>query len=217
MTVHISAYQIEIYDQDRPQRQVLCLLGESPPTPSSTAGDWNVVALPKRSAVTVWQGRSNLMLMDLPIVLGGSTSRDPEPVTDQLTRLLEMWRPSDDTEQPAIVRIGCRGDAVPYRTLPWVINDIQWADAQGDQESWRVMQKLTLQLMEYRPDERLQTINVKAQKWSKHRTYVVKRGDTLTSIARRFKLKDWRELADAQHPKIRDPRNIRVGEKLTIP
>jgi len=54
-------------------------------------------------------------------------------------------------------------------------------------------------------------------KTEKTKTYVVKKGDTLSDIAEKFygKQKKWRLIAKA-NPKV-DPNNLRVGEKLTIP
>lgn len=51
------------------------------------------------------------------------------------------------------------------------------------------------------------------------RTYRVKRGDTLGSIAQRFygsRLK-WRIIADAQHPKLRRASDLKVGAVLRLP
>jgi hypothetical protein len=50
-------------------------------------------------------------------------------------------------------------------------------------------------------------------------TYVVKEGDTLASISRRFykTSKRWKEILDANKKKIDDPENLKAGESLTIP
>lgn len=49
--------------------------------------------------------------------------------------------------------------------------------------------------------------------------YVVKEGDTLASISRRFykTSKRWKEILDANKKKIDDPENLKAGESLTIP
>jgi tetratricopeptide (TPR) repeat protein len=59
-----------------------------------------------------------------------------------------------------------------------------------------------------------------AEKKSKHsRTYVVKSGDTLASISRKFYKTStrWKKIRDANADKINDPQNLKVGETLTIP
>lgn len=50
-------------------------------------------------------------------------------------------------------------------------------------------------------------------------TYVVKDGDTLASISRKFykTSKRWREIRDANEKKIDDPDNLKAGLTLTIP
>jgi LysM repeat protein len=54
---------------------------------------------------------------------------------------------------------------------------------------------------------------------TKKTTYVVKEGDTLASISRKFykTSKRWREIRDANEKKIDDPENLRAGLTLTIP
>ncbi len=50
-------------------------------------------------------------------------------------------------------------------------------------------------------------------------TYVVKRGDTLASISRRFykSSSHWQKIRRSNGEKIDDPQNLKVGEVLTIP
>jgi LysM repeat protein len=51
------------------------------------------------------------------------------------------------------------------------------------------------------------------------RSYVVKRGDTLFSISRKFYKSPahWKEIRDANQGKIDDPGKLKPGERLTIP
>ncbi len=50
-------------------------------------------------------------------------------------------------------------------------------------------------------------------------SYVVKSGDTLASISRKFYKTSgrWKKIRDANSDKIDDPQNLKVGETLTIP
>jgi len=54
---------------------------------------------------------------------------------------------------------------------------------------------------------------------TKKTAYVVKEGDTLASISRKFykTSKRWREIRDANEKKIDDPDNLKAGLTLTIP
>ena len=51
------------------------------------------------------------------------------------------------------------------------------------------------------------------------RTYVVRSGDTLFSISRKFykSPKRWKEILEANRKSIRDPKKLTVGETLVIP
>jgi nucleoid-associated protein YgaU len=51
------------------------------------------------------------------------------------------------------------------------------------------------------------------------RTYVVKKGDTLAGISKRFYGKEsrWRSIYNANRNRIKDPNKLQIGTKLTIP
>ncbi|MGI8965707.1 MAG: LysM peptidoglycan-binding domain-containing protein, partial [Limisphaerales bacterium] len=51
------------------------------------------------------------------------------------------------------------------------------------------------------------------------RSYVVRRGDTLASISRKFYKSSgrWKQILDANSNVVDDPGNLKVGQKLTIP
>lgn len=232
-------YQVTIYEREETSRRVTAWLADSPPTPSAGGGGYQIVNLPMRSSVTVWQGRTGLLLMDMAIFLwdeqpsppsystrglghqglGVSLYAEPISAMAAVRQLLRMWRPADDTEAPPVIRTSAKADVVPFVTTPWVLNDFQWGQVIGDEKGNRVLQGITLQLMEYRADEELKIDRLRTPKTNKRtRVYVVKQGDSLTAIAARYHLRNgWRQLANAQSPVINDPRNIRVGQKLIIP
>ena len=58
-----------------------------------------------------------------------------------------------------------------------------------------------------------------AVKPGESRTYVVQRGDTLFSIARRFYKSSarWKEIRDANKDKIDKPGKLKPGQRLIIP
>lgn len=51
------------------------------------------------------------------------------------------------------------------------------------------------------------------------RTYVVRKGDTLQEISKKFygTTKSWRKIADANKSKVKDPNKLQIGTKLVIP
>lgn len=240
-------FRVRFWQRDDPAQAITAWLGDTPPTPSAGGGGYNVIALPMRSAVSVWQGRANLLVLDIPIMLWGD---DPEPAILQLPpgrkgqtgavmtsgpqargdtfpattkqqadALIRMWRPDDDTQAPPVVKVAAKNSLIPYQQLSFWVSDFTWGAAIANDGAVRIMQQLTIQLTEYRDDEELQTAKAKRPGRSKRqRTYRVKAGDTLAAIAQRYHLKNgWRQLAAAQNPPINDPRSLRVGQTLTIP
>jgi LysM repeat protein len=65
------------------------------------------------------------------------------------------------------------------------------------------------------PDKPKKAIAVKTG----NKTYVVKSGDTLASISRRFYKTSarWKQILNANKDKIDNPENLKVGQTLTIP
>lgn len=242
-------YKVTFYERSQPLNRITAWLGDTPPTPSAGGGGYVAIALPMRSAVSQWQGRANLLVQDIPIMLwqdapevempivpgrgnagfvmapsGGiyDYSNPPSRPTStkaQAERLIKMWRPDDDTEPPPVIRVSAPNNLVLYQTLPYWISDFTWGAAIGDESGTRIMQQLVIQVTEYRADEELQTTKAKTPAKSKpQKTYVVRSGDTLTSIAKRYSLRNgWRQLGAAQNPPITDPRQLRVGQRLIIP
>jgi LysM repeat protein len=213
-----DVYWVTIYERDDPTRSITALLGDTTPTPSNGGGGWQQVTLPKRSAVTVWQARDQLLQLDVPIVLG--TMIGGRPLNVDKNDLIHMWRPADATDEPPVVRLKQRGSAVPFTRLSWVVTDLQWGDAQADNRAQRLLQKLTVVLTEFRADEEIQTVKhaVKKKAKKKAKKHKAKKGETLRKIAAKYQVDGgWQELGQAQVPVLRDPNQVLVGQELLIP
>lgn len=214
-------YDVTFYERKYPARSITATLGDTPPTPTAGGGGWTQVILPKRSAVMVWKGRDQLMVLTIPIVIG-SIVDETGPVFPERNALAAMWRPDEATEEPPVIKVKALGDAVPFQHLQYVITDLTWGsstagDVVGDQNARRTMQKMVVTVTEYEADERLEAVKKKHQQ-TVHGggfEYRVKKGDTLRSIAKRFGLV-WQDIADVQTPVITDPRKIKVGQRLLI-
>lgn len=219
-------YWVTISERRNPGRKIEARLGlgsgsSGAPTPSAGGGGWQTVVLPKRSAVSVWQGRDQLLLMTVPIILGDGPG-GPNFAAASLATVLRMWRPDDPTDEPPVIKLNSPGNAVPFQQIPWVLSDFAWnnssGDVQGDELANRTLTGVTLSLLEYRADEKLQVAKIKAKKKHKSRgKHRVKKGETLTKIAANYGVLDWRSIGDIQVPPIQDPRQIVVGQQLEIP
>jgi hypothetical protein len=217
---------VMIYERDNPSKIAYAWLGETPPTPTLTGGgqDWQEIAMPFRRSILVWRGASLLTLV-LPIVMEGPSGNDEDGaflVTQWITALAEMWRsPGDGSTRPPVVRITSGSHAIPYFDLDYVVQDPGWGDAIATGNTLtRYQQKFNLTLTEYREDTRLQAYSIAGVKKGAvvhARTYVVKHGDTLSSIAKKLKVSGgWQALARNQKPPISDPRRIKVGQRLSL-
>jgi hypothetical protein len=222
-------YSVLFYQRNVPANRFVAMLGDTPPLPTGGGGGYQLVTLPKRAAVTVWQARDQLYTMPILIVLGGMPHPPPgcSTVAEAKEALETMWRPTNDAAPPPPIRIQSPGSIVPYQSLPWVVQDVQWSDGAADRKADPQVQKVTITLLEYRPDERLKATKVtpRLPRWGGRwkpgafgsaTTVTVKHGDTLATIAATLGV-TWRDLGDAQKPPIHDPRKVTVGQVLRIP
>jgi nucleoid-associated protein YgaU len=163
--------------------------------------------------------------MDLPILLDGYINN--ASVEARCTALERMARPPQILDEPPIVTID---GSVPHSDLTWVINAISWDDTFYSTTGQRIRQYATISLLRYVADDRVQQGTAASRARSKAAVvgsksgtsgiptpWVVKQGDTLQYIAL-MRLKDykrWTEIAKLN--KIRDPKTIKVGDRLRIP
>lgn len=211
-----APFIVGIRQRDPPNHGIVAKLGPSIPTPSEGGGGWEEVTLPKRAAVLVWKGRG-LLKLALSVLFDNFDTG--APVGPEYATLLAFWRPDKATTPPSILRLSASGDTIPYAGLDYVLSGLEWAEgAEANAAGERSQQILNLTFTEYRPDERLQTVE-QAKKKGHTTTYEVKRdGELLGKIAERFHVKGGaKALGAAQHPPIKDPRHLKHGQKLIVP
>jgi hypothetical protein len=208
-----------------PTLSVTAWLGVDLPTVTGGYGGWQMVARPRRQALTAWMGHEPFS-MDLPLLLDGFVNNFS--VEARCSALERMARPPKEGDEPPLVKVI---GPVPHADLTWVINSIRWGDALRSSTGPRVRQFVTLSLVKYIADDRVQLTSAAARARAKAvpsstaggkpvnptAPYVVKAGDTLSSIAASIlgDYNKWRDIAKLND--IRDPKSIRVGQKLRMP
>jgi hypothetical protein len=209
-------YSVTIRQRDPPQHSVTAALHDKVPTPSEGGGGWEEVPLPKRGAVLIWRGRG-LMKQSFSVIFDRFATGQ-SVIDDTYQTLLRFWRPEGAaktvdyaTVEPSILKLFSPGDAVPYKNLSWIISNLEWGEAQGDEEAQRTQQVLTLTFTEYRADERLRTAASKRTK-----PYTVKPGDTLAKIAGKHHISA-KALGELQKPPIKDNRQLQHRKKIVVP
>lgn len=213
-----------------PPLRVTGLRGHTAPVPTGGFGGWNQTPRPRRKALTQWSGGEPYQIQFSMLFDGniGDVS-----VEAQCLALERMARPPAEHQEPPLVRIT---GAVPRPNIVYVINDLQWdTDPIWHISGFRVRQEVTVVCMEYVADDRL-TATPAAERArrkaaaaaasaakkgggaaTKGKTYIVKQGDTLMSIAAHElgKASRWTEIAKLND--IRDPRSIKPKQRLRLP
>lgn len=210
-------YQLTIAQADPPHHAVVVDLHDHVPTPTEGGGGWEEVQLPRRPAVLIWKGRG-LMKMGLSVIFDGFIS-DTNVNDGPLRTLLHFWRPeggkNSDTEEPSVLTLASKGSVVPYTNLRWIIDDLEWGEAQGNAAGERTAQILMLTFKEFRADVRLKPGGRPAVH-PRTKPHKVKPHETLGSIARKYGISQ-KALGAMQKPPIRDSRNVKVGQMLIVP
>lgn len=204
---------------DDPPSRVRARLGEDRPEISAGYGGWEEIERPKRSTVTSWKGQP-ARRMSLSLLL--DNFRVGTSIEDDIRALERMGLPRPGPSAPPVVNIEAVGGVVPWKRRDWVIDGIEWGDAIMNRNGNRVRQAAVVTFIEFVSDELIrkspaQKRRDKKGKKGRSKRYVVKRGDHLRSIAAKQlgSAKKWKAIADLNN--IRDPRKLKVGQKLRLP
>lgn len=213
---------------DDPPGNVTALLGMERPDVSAGYGGWEEVERPRRSTVTSWKGQPARRL-SLSILLDNLV--EGRSIEGDIRRLERMALPRPDGPPPTVT-LAAVGGVIPWKSATWVIDGIAWGDALMNSHGNRVRQAATITFLQYVSDELLQASPAKKRRKQKRdrdgavhgvrvsakkKRYVVKRGQTLRSIAAKElgNSKYWTVIADLNN--LRDPRSIKVGQTLRLP
>lgn len=207
----------------RPSISVTAWLGADPPTVSGGYGGWDIVARPRRQALTHWKGHDPFQ-MELPILLDGFVNNSS--VEARCTALERMARPPRVLDEPPLVKVIGQ---VPHTDLVWVIQTIRWGDVVRSTTGQRIRQACIVSLLRYIEHDRVQLAGAAARARQLATTasnsptsgisapHTVKKGETLASIAA-AKLGDYKRAGEiAALNGIRDPKSIKVNQKLRLP
>jgi hypothetical protein len=200
-----------------PGRSVDMILDVNPPVLSGGGGGWQVTDRWGRVGFTSWQGCPPSMLTFVG-VFDAKFSGDPD-VEDSCTELQAMYAPRGDFSAPR--HVTCVGGPHGTGPMTWVISDLVWQpEALRTADGARRIQAVEVTLLEFvDPDSVIRPTKVAASAAVRKRLYVVKAGDTLTSIAKN-RLGDARLADDIRRenlPALADPRSLKKGMTILLP
>jgi hypothetical protein len=227
MTQNISTFRsihaVHVTPINPKGRGVVAYLGDGVSVPSQDYG-WQVTQRPRREGFTEWTG-TGPMVLSVPLVFDGFANN--HSVMADCYRLEEIAAtPVGVRKEPAVVRIS---GAVWHNKRDWIISNIEWGDQiRRPSDGHLVRAFFTLTLTEYveadvvikggkSPAKTARSTHHGTTTKKSVKTYTVKAGDTLTSIAA-HQLHDyrrWKEIATLN--KLRNPNSLRVGQKLKMP
>lgn len=207
-------------------------LDATPPAVTGGYGGWEMVARPRRAALTQWKGREPFTAT-IAFVLGSLVGDDPPSQEVSISRLERLALPNPNPGgEPPVVR--ARG-TMPHSDLEWVIQIIEWGDSDRNRRGERIVQHGVVTLWRYTADDRIQLMPAAAEirrktaeseralaakkggKTASKKLYYAKSGDTLSSIAadQLGSHKRWKEIGDLNN--IRDDKSVVEGQEIRLP
>lgn len=197
-------------------RPINFLLDDDAPVMSQPGGGgWITTDRWGRKAITSWQGVQPYQLeMSGLFVARYQGVEDVEAFCDEL----EFWyAPRGDFNAPRHVHVV---GASPGTGKEWVITNLEWKPSLRTADGKRRIAPFDLTLMEFvDPDSVIRPTARAADASNRKRLYVVKPGDTLTSIAKN-KLGDARLADDIRRnnlPALRDARSLKPKMTILLP
>jgi hypothetical protein len=191
---------------------VKMLRGDGIPKATDGLGGWSVVARPRRTAFTQWDGR-NPFAMDVPVMFD---HLDKSSVESDVALLFQMAMGAAFDPPPTIHIDG----GLPIKGATWVINGIDWGDdclydisAKG--KPFRYRQDAVVHLLQYNPQDLVKILTTKALP----NIYTVhSKGETMRTIAKAMygDARRWTDIKKA-NPKQRDPNHLKIKTVLRIP
>jgi LysM repeat protein len=235
--VAVGEFYIQSFD---PSHYFTAELGDAAPLPDSDSyGGWGVTAIPKRMGLTEWAGR-NPMGVALDFIIDRLNSGEDGAgiyVAGQRDELEKIAGTGSREDEPPACIVNTGGvmpnDYVHASHVRWIIESIDWDKALtvNSAASGRPVRiGGTIHLRQYNHDDLLDAYkgpasknkdkNKKGKNKSKTttaKTYRVKAGDTLHSIAARTlgSSTKWKEIADLNN--IRNSRSLKINQVLKLP
>jgi hypothetical protein len=147
-----------------------------------------------------------------PLTPGGSRPKDVRDLTNKFVALTRIKRDNNKRPPVCVVSWGKDSTANPDFPFSGVVTSLVQEFTLFEMDGTPVRAKLTVSFLEYKPWEEGQR-----ESDPEFTTHVVKRGDTLSSIAATMYSDPalWRVIADTNN--LDDPRHLEIGRALNIP
>lgn len=214
-----------------PDVSVRCLHGEGRAVLSGGVGGTVTLDVPHDTQAVHWETHPPYQL-SVPLVLDGWATQTS--VADDLHNIYKMARVEPGGRRPPSVYV--TEGAVPRKDLAWLVEDVVLGEALvRESDGVLLRQHVRLELVQDRRvtvgQSRAQSAAERARNRAQARTlqqqstalrqargkpYTVRAGDTLPRIAAAKHVEGgWRAIARLNG--IRDPRSIKVGQRIRIP
>lgn len=197
------------------------LMGDGPATPTGGIGGWQQKERPDAKSLTEWLGQDTFT-QDIPIMINGFA--DGNSVQGQANDIIKLGRNTEDDEVPPVFRVF---GAIWMPWLPYVLEGVDWdGEVIRDTDTSLMRQELTLHVAEFEDPDKVRLKRIRhAFGVGKGggvnfpgNVYIVRKDDTLASIAAKVygDRSRWKVLAKKNH--IRDPqKKLEVGSEIKLP
>jgi LysM repeat protein len=208
--------QATIRTADR-SRTLTAWLGPNEATLSDGVGGWSEVSRPRKPGAVEWLGTAPLkatLELLLDAFAGGGT------IINALNSARTM-APLDPAKEPPVVYVS--GVYLIPSTIPFVVQSLDLSDWQLRRDGQPARCTATFGLLEHRVGDVVTRTSPAKRSTSRNgtsakaRTYTIRQGDTLGSVAAKLLGSASKASVLAKLNGIRDPNHVKVGYVLRLP
>lgn len=207
-------------------------LGEGSPVVVDGYGGWASEERPKRSPLTIWEGRPAVRVA-LPVVIDNLREGRTKPV-EQAMRMLEKMAGliSGDAHPPKLAALTAGVMPHDYGQAPhvrWVIESLEWDDVIRNRHGKPLRAVASLVLMQHVADHHLEGLTASQRRARRRRaekaaaerrpdTHRVTEGESLRDVARKYRLSDAELRTMKKKNDVRDAdKTLKTGRKIKLP
>lgn len=224
-----------IFDSAEPDIHVEGWLTTAPVL-TAGGGGWSRVARPRRKSITEWLGRDSVSLEIEFLLEPDLFGDDPDQGMNVETtcRALEsLWGIESSDPEPPVFKVSSHpAPLMPHGQhrashVRYFIETLAYDKASiiYNREGNRIKAAGTITVTQFVEDKHISAVKKRKARSKKagkrpkpkHKTHIVKKGETLSRIAANEygNAKYWKDIAKANH--IRDPHAIKQGQHLKLP
>jgi hypothetical protein len=153
----LASDTVEVTAEGRDDLKLVARFADGAPQLSGGVGGWEAVARPGRRPLTPFRGVGEPLTLTLPLLLDGfDQAAEGRSVEDDVLTIFRMGGNEEGDPEPPVLKVR---NALPNTSdIRWVLTAAEWGDMIRRRDRHRVRQAVTLTLIRFTEDDRLESV-----------------------------------------------------------